>query len=178
MPVRILAKRYAKAVLDLAVEAGQVDQIGQQLSVLHEAVLGEPRSRAFWSTKSIGEDEKRNVLQDILEAMDAHGVVRNTINFMLERRRLMLLPPLVEAYQDLARAISHTIDARVVSATELTPEQLQRLAEALKQAFGQRVELVTEVDKSLVGGLRVETEGRIIDGSVRGRLAALAQSIK
>lgn len=178
MPVSILAKRYAKAVLALAVEAGEVEQTATQLQTLADTLLADKRSKAFWITQRVGEDEKRHALQDVLETLDASATVRNTANFMLERRRLTLMGELVEAYHEMANAFSKVIEARVTSAGELSSEQLQQIAEALGRSMGKKVELTAEVDPSLIGGIKVQTEDRIIDGSVRGRLAALARSIR
>ena len=133
---------------------------------------------AFWLTQRVAEEEKRHVLQDVLESLDAAGIVRNTANFMLERRRLPLLVEVVDAYHEMANAFSKVVEARVSSAHELSQDQLQQIAEALGKSMGKRVELVAEIDASLLGGIYIQTEDRIIDGSVRGRLAALAQSIR
>jgi F-type H+-transporting ATPase subunit delta len=177
MPARILARRYAKAMLELSIEADQIDDVGEQLKVLAEALLGDSRSINYWYSERIGFEEKRNTLQDILEAMDASAIVRNTANLMLERRRLPLFRVLVNVYHEMANEHSKMIDARVTSAVELSAEQLEEISAALGQSFGKRVHVIAEVDPSLLGGIVVQTEDRIIDGSVRGRLAALAQSI-
>lgn len=174
--VLILAQRYAKAVLDLAVEGHVVDQAGDQLGDLAAACLPDRKAWAFWRSLKVPEEEKRHTLQDILEAMDALSLVRNTANLLLDGGRFELLGDLVKCYRQRARELSGAVEVTVTSAAELDEELLARLRQGLAQMTGKMILLTTETDPQLIAGVRVRVGNRVIDGSARGRLEALGRS--
>jgi F-type H+-transporting ATPase subunit delta len=174
----VLPSRYAKAILELAVQEGQVDEVGRQLSQVSECVLGDRRLSAFWRSTRVSQDDKRNALQDVLEKLDALAVVRNTVNFLLDRGRLLHLADIAESYRAQAQEMAHSVEATVTAAAALGDEAVSRLGEGLSRAFGKRVIVRAEVDGQLLGGLMVRIGNTIVDGSVRGRLAAFARSLQ
>lgn len=174
--ILVLAKRYAKAALELAREADAIEQVGRELDVLAQVCLADTKARAFWRSLKVPDDEKRHTLQDILEQMDALGTARNTANLLLDRGRFSLLPEIVAAYRAEARRISRVVHATVTAAFELSEELQERLRRGLAQMTGEDVAMTTEVDPELIGGITVRVDNRIIDGSARGRLQALSRS--
>lgn len=174
--VLTLATRYARAVIGLARDDGTIDETGRQLATLAEAVLPDRTAWAFWRSLKVPADEKRDTLQDILERMDASALVRNTANLLMERGRLELLPDLATAYRRQARELSQEVEATVASASALGDEMLDRIRQGLARMTGKTVRLTAEVDPELLSGIRVRIGNRVIDGSARGRLAALARS--
>lgn len=172
----ILAERYAKAILNLAVGESVVAQAGSQLALLAEVTLGDPKARAFWRSLKVPDDEKHHTLQDVLEKMDALALVRNTVNLLLDSGRLPLLPEIATAYHTRARRRSQTVHATVTSAGDLSPEMTDRIRDGLARMTGQTVEMTRAVDPGLLAGVRVRIGNTVIDGSARGRLQALVRS--
>jgi len=174
--VLILSQRYAGAVLGLAVEADATTKVGDQLATLAEVCFPDAKARAFWRSLKVPADERRHTLQDILERMDAHGLVRNTANLLMDRGRFELLPDLVAAYRRKVKELSLTVDAKVTSAGELDSRLLAEIRQGLTQMTGKSVSLTTEVDPALISGIRVRVGNKVIDGSARGRLEAIGRS--
>lgn len=174
----ILAVRYAKALLALASESSAVEETGRQLDKLVETCFADRALIAFWRSFKIPENERQDVLQDVLEDMDALTLVRNTANLLLERNRFLLLPDLAEAYRRQAREQSDSMAAEVTSAAELSAELRERLRLGLSKVTGRSVQISTTVDPSLIGGVRVRLGNTIIDGSVRQRLQAVFRSFQ
>jgi len=174
----VLPSRYAKAILELAVQEGQVDEVGRQLSLACQCVLGDAALAAFWRSTRVSAEDKRNALQDVLERLDALTLVRNAVNFLLDRGRLLHLPDLVKAYNELSQELAHSVEAKVTLASAVPDEVASQLAEGLSRTFGKKVVVRTEVDPALLGGLVVRIGNTVIDGSVRGRLAAFARSLQ
>ncbi|NIA20702.1 MAG: ATP synthase F1 subunit delta [Anaerolineaceae bacterium] len=171
----VLPNRYAKAVLQLALEARQTDQVGSQLAVLAEACLSDGLSAAFWQSTKVPAEVKRRALEDILQAMEAREVVRNTANMLLDRRRFAILPDLAAAYVQQVRRLAGSVEATILSAAELPEQMLDLVRDELGRKIGKTILVRTEVDPELIGGIRVRVGNLIIDGSVRGRLEAVGR---
>ncbi len=173
--VLILAGRYAEAVLELAVAEERVDEVGTQLESLAAACFADKKTRAFWRSLKVPEEEKRHTLQDLLEQMDALTVTRNTANLLMDRGRFELLPNLVRSYRDQAWERSGRAEATVRTATPLSEQMEARLVDGLSRMTGKSITLKAEVDPELLGGIQVQIGNRIIDGSALGRLRAIGR---
>jgi len=171
----VLPNRYAKAVLQLAVHEQQTDQVGRQLAVLARACLSDRPSAAFWHSTKVPSEEKRHTLQDVLESMDALGLIRNTANLLLDRDRFGILPDLAVAYREQAQRLTQSVEATIASAAELPEEALDRVREELGRKIGKTILVKTEINPELIGGIKVRVGNLIIDGSARGRLAAVGR---
>ena len=172
----ILAERYAKAVIELAMATGDTDLVGDQLAEVAAVCLSDGKARGFWRTHKVPADEKRHTLQDILEQMDATALVRNTVNLLLDRGRFDLLPEIVKAYRLRARELSGVAEVTVTSAFELGADRQEELRDGLARMTGKTVLVKAQEDRELIGGVRIRVGNLVIDGSVRGRLRALGRT--
>ncbi|MDH5537493.1 MAG: F0F1 ATP synthase subunit delta, partial [Betaproteobacteria bacterium] len=89
-------------------------------------------------------------------------------------RRLALLPEIVELYEALRAEAEAVIEADVTSAYALSETEQEKIRAALRRRLGREVRITTYVDASLLGGIVIRAGDLVIDGSVRGRIAALA----
>ena len=101
----------------------------------------------------------------------------NFIRVLQDNRRIALLPEIAQLFEARRAEVEGRIEAQVISAFAITPEQLKKISAALKKKFGRDVSVVTSVDASLVGGMIIRAGDVVIDGSVRGKLLALASHL-
>jgi F-type H+-transporting ATPase subunit delta len=94
---------------------------------------------------------------------------------MVYRGHARSLPQMAEDYRALARDRRGEAVARVTSAVALKPEEAEALRTKLEKRFGRKMTLDCQVDPSLLGGIRVETEGRVLDGTLRARLQEIKE---
>ena len=97
------------------------------------------------------------------------------LRMMVYRGHARGIPEMIRNYRDLAREQRGETVARVASAVPLTENQLDALRARLEKRFGKKMKLVCEVDPALMGGIRVETEGRVLDGTLRTRLQEIKE---
>ena len=109
------------------------------------------------------------------DALDAQG--RNFVHTLSTNRRLPLLAEIAQQFETLKAGLEKTLAVEVTSAGEVSTEQQDKLAAALKAKLGHDVSLQVEIDKSLLGGAVVRAGDTVLDGSVRGRLAKLAEAL-
>ena len=103
--------------------------------------------------------------------------VLNLIGLMIKRGRIDQLPRVAAEFRRLDNARQGITIATAISAAPLTPDELRAVTARLEQYTGGRIELETQVDPSLLGGLVVRVGDRLIDGSVRGRLERLRNQL-
>jgi len=166
-----LARPYARAAFDLARDAGRVDQWSRALSLAAAAVKDDLMQRVIGHPQ-VTEEQMTSLFEDVLgDAADSS--FNGFIKVLLHYRRLPLLPEIAEQFEQQRRASEQRLKVNVTSAVEMKPEQIERLAERLQARFGTEIELETDVDDELIGGLVVRAGDKVIDASVRGRLERL-----
>lgn len=102
---------------------------------------------------------------------------RNFVRLLVDYRRLSLLPEIRELYETMRAEAEGRLEVDVRTAFPLDARQREMLVAALKRRFGREVNLAETVDPDLIGGVEIRAGDLVIDGSVRGRLAALAAQL-
>lgn len=177
-PPRRLARRYARALLEVAAAKGAKAVLGlrDELRALVPQLAAHGELQRALAHPALGKDRKRLLVQALADAAKATPLVKRLVELLGARDRLALLADVAQAYAELANAANGVVAAEIVSAVPLADSQQRALARALARQ-GVSVELSTEVDPSLVGGLVVRAFGRTYDGSVRQQLAALRRRL-
>jgi len=173
-----LARRYARALLAVADAKGQdaALELKEELRGFAALVLDHEALRRMLAQPAVGAEAKRRVVMALAERAEASPLVRKLVELLASRDRLALVGQVAAAYAVLANAAHGVVAAEVVSAAPLQPAQQKALVAALGVGTGS-VELTSEVEPALVGGLVVRVGGRTYDGSVRTRLLALRRRL-
>ncbi|GAB1395118.1 F0F1 ATP synthase subunit delta [Rhodocyclaceae bacterium] len=111
-------------------------------------------------------------------AGDLSAEQRSFANLLAENRRLTVLPEISELFEQLKNAEEDTREAVVSSAFPLDDAQVKNLVADLERKFGCKVKATVEIAPELIGGVRIALGDQVIDASVRGKLAAMAVSLK
>ena len=175
----MLARRYTKALFDVAVELNQVDTVNAELQALAKAkALGEAAHLGeVLQHPAVSGDQKRALLRQVLGGR----VSDLTVNFLVLLAQEGLSNPMehvADEMQHLVDELHGVVQVRVTSALPLEDDERQRLRERLEEATGQQVRLIETVDPSLLGGLVLRIGDVRIDGSVKKRLERLQESIQ
>lgn len=170
-----LARPYARAAFDLADKAGTTEEWSAALQ-LAANVAADEKAAALIGNPRVDEERLLGLFGEVLdERMDKP--VKGFLNVLMHYRRLPLLPEIAAQFEMLRRSSEDRIKVRVTSAVAMDDDQREKLAVRLKQRFGSDVDMETEVDADLIGGLIVRAGDKVIDASVRGRLEQLGRSL-
>lgn len=170
-----LARPYAKAAFQLASEHKGLDQWSQMLSVLAAVSLDE-KVQSILASPDLTFAEKASVLNQIAgEALNE--TANRLVEQLSENNRLSLLPEIASQYEELKAELEKSVEVQVTSAFPLSDAQTNTLIEKLKAKLGQDVSIATEIDTSIIGGVVIRANDLVIDGSVRGKLAKLAEAM-
>jgi F-type H+-transporting ATPase subunit delta len=171
------ARRYAKAVYELAREAGDTDAVGRELAQVSAVVTGEAAVHDVLTRPWIKPDDRRGIAAAIAQKVGARKLVQDFMGLVAERGRADHLPEIVSAYQGLVDAEHGQARAQVRSAVALTDKEKQELSARLERALGKRILLEERVDSTLLGGFVAQVGSLILDGSLDGQLARLRQRL-
>ncbi len=171
------ARRYAKALFELAREAAAVDGVRGQLEGLEALFVESPELRDAIFRPLHPVEQRRAVLEAIAERAGADATVRHFIAFLVDQRRLIDFDTIREEYGRLADAAAGRTRAEVRAASPLSEAQRERLRQALASRTGQQVELDVQVDASLIGGAVARVGTLVFDGSLKSQLEQLRSSL-
>ncbi len=173
-----IAARYATAVFELAREAGKLPEIEGDIDALLAVLQSSADFNELIHSPVYSRDQQRRGVTAIADKMGLGEIVTNTLALMAEKRRLFVLPQLVEAVRQRISREKGEITAEVRSARKLTKAQEAKLATALKKAMGKDVNIDATVDESLIGGLVVKVGSKMIDSSIAAKLSNLQNAMK
>lgn len=172
-----ISVRYAQALFETAKAGGRLDAALEQLEELAQRLRRHPALRELLLSPDVETDQKLDVCAAALSGRwqdDVQAFVRLVLSF----GRATLLVDIVEAFRGLVDEDRRVARAVVRSAHPL-PEPLRaRLVAALERSEGRRITLVEEPGPELIGGAQVMIGNRIVEGSLKGRLAELRQRLK
>jgi F-type H+-transporting ATPase subunit delta len=168
--LKALAERYASALVDVALQNNQADQVKQELATFAAMVRESPELHAFLSNPSIARASKHAAIGELVARMGASRTLRNYLFVIVDQRRAGMLIEIEQAFSRLLDARQGITQAAVISATELTAQQQAELGAALAKLTGEKVQAQYTTDASLIGGAVVRIGSTIYDGSVRTQL--------
>ncbi|MGA6097780.1 F0F1 ATP synthase subunit delta [Stutzerimonas marianensis] len=171
-----LARPYAKAAFEFAGSAGRIDAWSGMLSLAAVAVEVPQVADLLKNPRLTSESKVRTLVQ--LLGSDVDDAFRNFVSTLGDNDRLDVLPTIRELFEELKAEAEKTIDVEVQTAFELTPAQLQTLAAALSKRLDRTVNPQQVVNPALIGGVVIRAGDVVVDGSVRGKLSQLAESLK
>jgi len=173
-----IASRYATAVFELSKDAKGLKGLETDINALSAALEGSDDLRALISSPLYSREEQGTAIAAVAKKMKLSKTMTNTLALMASKRRLFVVPQLVASLRDMLAEERGEVTADVVSAKALTKAQSDKLAKTLKASVGQDVNINATVDESLIGGLIVKVGSKMIDTSVRSKLASLQNTMK
>jgi F-type H+-transporting ATPase subunit delta len=171
-----IARRYAKAIFAVAEEQQTLEPTGAELQMLR-ALVADPEIAAGLANPLLSATARRDMARSIAEHLHVGPMVRNFLCLLADHRRLDHLGGIADQYEKILDQSLGRVRARITSAVPLTAAQSDAVIGALGRASGRTVLAEQQVDPALLGGVVVDIEGKIYDGSIRTQLEALAVSI-
>lgn len=175
-----VASRYARALADIVMAPGApvtAASASEQLGHFQSALESSDELRNVLLSPAVAPARKRAVITKLALQFGIAPVVRNFLLVVIDRRRIALLPEILEALQAQIDERMGIVRAQVESASELSGGQRAALEAELSRLSGKRVRGEFRVDPELIGGAVARIGSTIYDGSVRGRLISLRRKL-
>jgi F-type H+-transporting ATPase subunit delta len=170
---RLTARRYAKALLQIGDQQGNVPQLHEELDTIAAAVAANADLMRLVASPLVLPRKKAEVFETILAAAKVSETLRHFFRVVAEAGRLNLLPDLRRTFADLVDERAGIVEAKVVSAQPLTEAQSQALVVSLAARTGKTIRLSWSQDATLLGGLKVQVGSTVLDASLQGQLRQL-----
>jgi F-type H+-transporting ATPase subunit delta len=171
------ARRYAKALFELAHASGEAEAIGRELEQLAAVLAENGGAHAVLTRPWIKPVDRRGVATAIAQKIGTRKLVQDFVGLVAERGRANHLPEIIGAYRAMVDADLGRARAQVRTAVAFTDAEKQKLSARLEQALGKRIILEEQVDASLLGGFIAQVGSLILDGSLDGQLARMRQRL-
>jgi len=173
----VAAKRYAKALHELAQEKDMLKQIEEELSAVVEAMQNVKELHNVIYNPRVREKDKKAILRQIFEGQ-VSTVTLNFLCLLVDKHRENLIESILTQYIEMANETLGIVKAVVKTAVPLNASQIDRISDKLCAMTGKKITLSTEVDKSIIGGVVIRIGDEIIDGSVAHKLERLRAKLE
>ena len=165
------ARRYAKAVFELAQDEGKVEEWGQNLAKLRE-VMNDPGVAAVLTNPTIPVDLRMELVSDVF-----NRETTNLAKLIIESSRVREVAGIADEFERLADEAGGRVHATVTTAVELSPKDRDRVADELSTRLGKKVLMDVVVDATILGGLKLQYGDHLVDASVATRLQQLRRRL-
>jgi len=167
-----VASRYAKSLIDLAGEQKLVEEIKKDMDLFHHTLRVNPELKAVLANPIVSHPKKINILEDVF-GKRVNKVTNAFFKLMINKSRGEVLYATAKEYVHQYDIMNNIVEARVVSATELSAANKEKLVADIKKATGGNIKLETKVDPSLIGGFVLTVGDRQVDTSIAADLKKL-----
>ena len=169
------ARRYAEAAFEVALASGQLDRWKDDLALAASA-LAQPEVEPVVHSPAVPLVQRQAVVSALLGSRIQPGALR-LVNLLVERGRSNDLGRVSAEYNRRLNAHRGVVMATVTSAVPLTPDETAAIRSRVEAMAGASIELRTEVDPDLIGGLTIQVRDRLLDASIRGRLERMRDQL-
>jgi F-type H+-transporting ATPase subunit delta len=170
-----LARPYARAAFEFALDGDALDAWSEMLGTA-AALCAEDKVQDLVDAPGLTAAARAEHFISLIDPAPTDAM-KNFLRLLSDYKRLMLLPEISEAYLLMKANQEQSVELEVTSAYEIDAGQARELAEAMGRKLKRQVNVHTEVDRDLIGGALIRTGDLVIDGTVRGKLGKLAESM-
>lgn len=172
----VVAKRYAKALFELASERGIIAQVEEELGAVVAVVQNDADFKKLLQHPNVALSVKTDLLQKAFEGKVSDAVL-NTLQMLVSRRREALLSTLYTDYVKIANEALGQASAIVYTPFALSEDKVKEIALHFGKVTGKTLRTQTVIDPTLLGGILVRIGDRVYDGSLSGKLERLQKSL-
>ena len=167
------SKKYAKALFQIASESAEANKIGESLGMIEP--LYDKEITDFFSNPFVDEGMKSILIKDTFPVMPE--IMYGFFSMLIKKNEMKILPEIIEKYRKLVMDFQNIVEAKVVSIEKIDEASLSEIRKILGKLTSKNIVLEESIDKSLIGGIIIETDNLVIDGTIKGKFEAVRQEL-
>ncbi len=173
----VVARRYARAILELGSEANTLDALVDEIGRIAATYDGSQELQDALQNPLVGIASKKGILEELAGKLTLSPVAKNVLFLLNERRRMPVLPGIAQELRTLRDARRGIVRAEVTSAKPLSEDYYAKLKVQLERLTGKKIEIDKKLDPELLAGVVARIGDTVYDGSLRARLAEMKSSL-
>jgi F-type H+-transporting ATPase subunit delta len=170
-----VARVYSEALFDVAKEHDSLDEIRDQLGEVADAIAEDQDLQVFFFSPYFSSNEKRDGIKKTITGANPELV--NFLELLAEKHRMPALFRIRRRFDELWDEENRRLEVTLTSAVELDPAVVESVGAEIERKTGKTIELRSEVDESIIGGLVLQVGNRVLDASIRNRLEKLRREV-
>jgi len=172
-----ITRRYAEALISIGVEEDCCDLMESELTRVNDTLKESKELRSIIFSSVYPAEQRKEILKEIISRLEVSKNMDNFISLLIDKKRIDILPHILERYEELYDGIVGRIRAKVIVCGSMPEDSFVQLKETFERITGKRVILETEEDPSILGGIITKLGNVIYDGSIRTQLEKVKRSM-
>jgi len=168
----VLARRYAKALFELAEERNSIESIARELETFQKLLAENTELRNFFLSPEAGKEQKVKFVQDNFKGQFSTLFI-NFLHLLIEKGRQNIIDEIVGEFGKRYDRYQNKVRASAITAIPMPEAEMQALSELLSKRFQANFEIENRVDPDILGGVVLQIDGKVLDGSIRNQLRRL-----
>jgi len=177
MPSRASAARYARALFDVALKESDPVQIERDLASFAGLMSSNAELHGALTNPAIPASAKHQIVDTLASRLNMAPPAHKLLLLLADRDRLTMVPDMLDVYRERLMEHQQIVRAEVTTAAPLTPDRVAQLQKNLADITGRKVDMTTNVDPSLIGGIVTRIGGIVYDGSIATQLAKMKEKL-
>jgi F-type H+-transporting ATPase subunit delta len=174
---KLVAKRYAEALFEVAVENGNLEQTREEIQFVAEVFESNPELKTIFVHPRLSKKEKKGMLEELFKGKISESVL-NLGYITVDKGREGYLSEISREFNVLSNAEQGIVEAKAITAVPMTEDELNALEERLSKRFNKRIQLSNLIDESVIGGVLLKIGDKVMDGSIKGKMEDIEKELK
>ena len=175
--IRIIAKRYAKALVQLAEDKKIIDKTRDDLAAFVSAVDSLPALQKLFASPVFTPENKKAVIKELGGKLGMQLTTLRFVEHLAETGRIRYVKDVYEAFQEILAERTNRAIARLTTAAAISPADLANIKKKLEALTGKQVDIDSKIDASLIGGAKAQIGSTIYDGSIKNQLTTMRNQL-
>lgn len=171
--IRIIAKRYAKALVQLAEEKKTVDKTKADLTAFVSAVNSAPALQKLLASPVFTPEHKKAVIKELAGKLGMQPTTQRFVEHLAETGRIRYVKDVYEAFQEILAERTNRAMAKLTTAAAINAADLADIKKKLEALTGKQVDVDAQVDSALIGGAKAQIGSTVYDGTIKNQLAKM-----
>lgn len=173
----LVEKRYAEALIKVGLNKKLLDVFQEELNQVDDLIQENIELRRFLNNPRLKVNDKKTVIEKLLNKKADKNII-NFLNLLIDKNRIKNISQIRSQYNLLADEIRQCLKIKVISAAEVSQDQLDKIGEKYKKQYGSKaVKIEQVIDPAIIGGIIVKIGDRMIDGSIKGKFEGMLSAI-
>ncbi|MDO9209883.1 MAG: ATP synthase F1 subunit delta [Deltaproteobacteria bacterium] len=172
-----VARKYARAFLEIGLQEGNYDTLGKELETIAKLLKQNRELRAVLFSAAYPAATRKGIVRAVVEPLGLSPSTVNFIDLLIDRERIDHFIEVAKSYESLGDAVAKRVRATLVTAGDISPTLVKTIKGQLESSTGKEVILAVEEDRSLIGGVMAKIGNVVYDGSLRMQFLKVKENL-